>query len=466
MRLIKIRLWQFIRLLSKFSRLFGLPQFGSYILSQWMPKGLYARAIMIVIAPMLILQSVLLFIFMERHFEQVTYHLSRGVAQNIAAVVALYEAQPERAKEYEDIALQKFGLNMRFTELEPLPPASAKPFFSILDRVLSQEITNAVGKAFWIDTLGRSNFVEIRIQLSDKTLVIVAPRSQTYASNSHIFVIWMVGTALVLIIVAILFLRNQIRPIQTLAKAAEEFGKGNVMEQIKPRGAREVRQATLSFLEMQERIERQIDQRTIMLAGVSHDLRTFLTRIRLQLELLDDQPGIDEMISDADQMKVMLEDYLAFVRGDALEERQRLNLCYQLNKLVTGFKHHNKIEIEVICISQTYVYLRKNAFTRCVNNLLQNAEKYATKLKISAIYHKDYVEIIFEDNGIGLEESQWEEVFKPFYRSDAARNQNLPGSGLGLTITRDIIRGHGGDISISNSEEFGGLKVLMSLPIQ
>ena len=249
-----------------------------------MPKGLYARALLIIIAPMVLLQSVVAFVFMERHWNSVTQRLSAGVVQDIAALIEVYPRSAGRATRRRSaaIAQEKLGPGGRFSARHRHAAAGPKPFFSLLDQALSEELRKQIGRPFWIDTVGRSALVEIRIQLDDTVMRVFARRSAAYASNSEIFLLWMVGTSLVLLTVAILFLRNQIRPILRLADAAESFGKGREVPNFRPRGAREVRRAAQAFIEMKTRIERTIEQRTTMLAGVSHDLRTILTRFKLE----------------------------------------------------------------------------------------------------------------------------------------------------------------------------------------
>ena len=277
-----------VKLLAPLRILYDYYRRGARELARIMPKGLYARSLIIIVAPMVILQSVIAFVFMERHWQTVTNRLSTAVTQDIAAIIAVLEDYPQDEDYNTIIKLAQDKLNLSITILPdgPLPPPGPKPFFNLLDHTLSRQITDLIGKPFWIDTVGRSNIVEIRIKLADKVLRVFTRRSQTYASNSHIFLVWMAGTSLVLLVVAILFLRNQIRPIQRLADAAERFGKGQEAQNFRPAGAREVRRAAHAFLEMKRRIERQIEQRTTMLAGVSHDLRTILTRFKLQLALL------------------------------------------------------------------------------------------------------------------------------------------------------------------------------------
>ena len=261
-------------------------------LARWlnsvMPKGLYARALLIIILPMVILQSVIAFVFMERHWNVVTQRLSAGVVADIAALIDVYQGYPQDPdrQKIRRIAQDRLGLVVDFLPLSDMPPPGPKPFFSLLDSTLSDELRKQIGKPYWIDTVGKSALVEIRVQLDKTVMRVFARRSAAYASNSEIFLLWMVGTSMVLIGVAIIFLRNQIKPILKLADAAESFGKGRDVPNFRPRGAREVRRAAQAFIEMKTRVERAIEQRTAMLAGVSHDLRTVLTRFKLELALI------------------------------------------------------------------------------------------------------------------------------------------------------------------------------------
>lgn len=429
-----------------------------------MPKGLYARALLIVVLPMLILQSVVAYVFMERHWQLVTRRLSEAVTRDISAIISVLETYPQD-KDFDkltEIARRDFSLSISILPPDPLPPPAPKPFFSLLDTALSEEIVRLIGRPFWIDTVGRSDLIEIRIQLQDKTLRVFARRGQAYASNSHIFLLWMVGTSIVLLGIAILFLRNQIRPIQQLAAAAESFGKGRPLPDFRPRGAREVRKASEAFIEMRRRIERQIEQRTTMLAGVSHDMRTVLTRFRLQLALLGSGPEVEGLEDDIAEMQAMLEAYLAFARGEGDEESVPTDIAEMMRA----------IEIEAdragFTVRQTFegaplVIVRPNAFKRAVGNLVGNACRYAERVEVTARHARGYLTVTIDDDGPGVPEAERENVFRPFYRLDQARNQDEGGTGLGLAITRDIVRGHGGDVRLEQSP-LGGLRAVLRIP--
>ena len=434
------------------------------IVSQYMPKRLYARSLIIVITPMILLQSVVAFVFMERHWQTVTQRLSQAVTRDISAIIDVIETYPQ-PDEYANIiriAQERLALRISIEPPEPLPAPGPKPFLSILDRTLSEEITSQIGRPFWLDTVGDSDMMEIRIQLENNVLRVFARRSQAYASNTHIFLLWMVGTSLVLIIIAVAFLRNQIRPILQLAEAAESFGKGRPTDDFQPRGAEEVRRAGSAFLQMRERIERQIEQRTAMLTGVSHDLRTILTRFKLQLALARTKSDIKALDQDVEEMRSMLEDYLAFARGEGTEEPLMFDLAALFDKL-KGEAQLRKRRLDVTITGHQEIFVRPNAFSRLMSNIVGNAFRYAENLRIHARHPDGMLYIVVDDDGPGVPSNKREEVFKPFVRLDAARNQDKSGTGLGLSIARDIARSHGGEILLEDSP-LGGLRVIIQLP--
>jgi two-component system osmolarity sensor histidine kinase EnvZ len=429
-----------------------------------LPKGLYARSLLIVIVPMVLLQSVIAYAFMERHWQTVTNRLSASVAGDIAALIEIYERYPQEpeAVRLSQIAETKLGLDVDILPDGPLPRISPKPFFDILDTALSNEIRLRVARPFWIDTVGRSNLVEIRVKLDGAVMRIIARRSQTYASNAHIFLVWMVGTSFILLIVAVLFLRNQIRPILALADAAEDFGKGREIE-FRPRGAREVRRAGAAFLDMKRRIARQIEQRTTMLNGVSHDMRTVLTRFRLSLEMLEPSPELDDLKKDVDEMGRMLEAYLAFVRGDAGEIAQPTDIRGLLEEFRADAErqgHPTTLTVE----GDPNVTLRRDAFRRLLGNLVSNAARFGDDIQITAVHDARYLTVHVDDDGPGIPEEKRDLVFRPFLRLDEARNQDHIGTGLGLAISRDIARSHGGEILLAESP-LGGLRATVRLPV-
>lgn len=439
----------------------------THFLKPVLPQGLYARSLLIIITPVVILQSVVAFVFMERHWELVTERLSQAVTRDIAGVIEMVESFPDddaNRTEIIRIARDALDLNVAFLPDTGLPTALPKPFFDLLDRTLSQAISRRLERPFWIDTVGRSSLVEVRVLLDDgEVLRVFARRNQAYASNSHIFLMWMTGTSLVLLIVAVLFLRNQIRPVLKLADDADRFGRGQeVQEGMQLRGAREIRQATIAFWRMRERIERHVDQRTAMLSGVSHDLRTILTRFKLELALLDDENAAASMKQDVDEMQAMLEGYLAFARGDDGEMSTQSDVYAILQAIEqTAGKPGQSLKLSFDGVHEASV--KPLAFKRLVMNLVNNALRHADGVEVHAKRTDERLIITVDDNGPGIPEDKREDVFRPFFRLDEARNLDESGTGLGLAIARDIARAHGGDITLETSP-LGGLRAKISIP--
>jgi two-component system, OmpR family, osmolarity sensor histidine kinase EnvZ len=429
------------------------------------PTGLYARSLLIIIVPMVVLQSVVAFLFVERHWDLVTKYLATAVTQDIATLIDVYKTYPQDADhaQLRRIAQDRLGLVVDFLPGTELPPPGPKPFFSQLDEALSDQIRRQIGLPFWIDTVGRSSIVEIRLKLNDTIMRVFARRANVYDPNSWIFLLWMVATSLVVLTVAILFLRNQIRPIVRLADAAEAFGKGRDVPNFRPRGAREVRRAAAAFMEMKSRIERAIEQRTTMLAGVSHDLRTVLTRFKLELALLGDSPEIDAIKKDVDEMAAMLEAYLSFARGDTAEQSSPTEMAALLDELKADTERHGH-RVSVAYYGQPLVTVRPAAFKRCLGNLVSNATRYASTVAITGHRDHRWLTVTVDDDGPGIPAPMREDVFKPFLRLDDARNQDEGGTGLGLAIARDIARYHGGDITLGESP-LGGLRANVRIPV-
>jgi two-component system, OmpR family, osmolarity sensor histidine kinase EnvZ len=433
----------------------------------FMPKGLYARALIIIIAPIVLLQSVLVFVIMERHWEYVTRRLTQATVADISALVSMYETFP-LGKDYQrltEIARSDLSLTVHIAPGTQLPPSPPKPFFGRLDRMLTKSLHAKIEKPFWVDTIG--SHVDIHINLGDgKIMEVRARRNQTYASNTPIFLGWMLMTSIVLLTVAVLFLRNQIRPILSLATAAERFGRGQpAPRDFRIRGAREVRQAALAFIEMRDRIERHVTQRTTMLAGVSHDLRTVLTRFRLQLAMMKPSQEVEELVRDVDDMQAMLEDYLAFARGGTGEEAQPYDVRQVLSEIHSAFGHTPNCTVTLnVPETPMTITIRRNAFKRAIMNLTSNATKFGRRVAIAGGMSRRNLVITVDDNGPGVPADSREAVFRPFYSLDGARNQNVKSTGLGLAITRDIIRAHGGEIHLSESR-MGGLKATIRIPL-
>jgi two-component system, OmpR family, osmolarity sensor histidine kinase EnvZ len=435
--------------------------------AEMLPKGLYKRSLLIVIVPMVLLQTAVTFAFMQHHWELVTRRLSEAVARDVGALTDLYQKLPPGEDDafLANLASERFRMDATLLPAGPLPPVMPRSFYGALDpltRILPSEIRRQISQPFWLDTVGRSGLMEIRVDLGGRVLRLVTRRALAYEANAHIFVLWMLGAMILLLTLAIIFLRNQIRPILRLARAAEDFGKGRDLD-FSPHGAREVRQAGHAVIEMKRRIERATEQRTAMLNGVSHDLRTMLTRFKLSLALLDNSADSELLQKDVDEMGQMLEGYLAFARGDAGESTARINIGSILEDLRADFERHGA-EVGVETRGDLDIRVRPMAMKRCVGNLVANAQRHADRVRVSATREAQFVSIVVDDDGTGIAPAHREDVFRPFYRLDEARNQDEGGAGLGLAIARDIARSHGGDITLTDSP-LGGLRAAVRIPV-
>ncbi len=458
---------QFPRVRSVFSVGRSLYKSSARSIANVLPKGLYARSLLIVILPMVLLQTGVAYLFMQRHWDLVTHRLSAAVARDVGATTELYRMLPLGAddKRLREIAAERFLMTVELMPPQPLPPRMPRRFFDVLDpltRALPSEIAVQVKAPFWVDTVGRSGLMEIRVDLGFGVLRFVTRRTLAYDANVHIFIFWMLGASVLLIAVAILFLRNQIRPILRLVTAAENFGKGRE-DDFQPRGAREVRQAGYAFLEMKRRIERANEQRTAMLSGVSHDLRTILTRFNLSLAMMENADEAEPMQRDLEEMQRMLEGYIAFARGDTGESVAATDLRGVLEELrLDAERHSRKVVLEVK--GDLTVKIRPLGMKRCVGNLIGNAMRYGNRVSVTAIREQRFVYVHVDDDGPGIALEYREDVFRPFVRLDEARNQDESGSGLGLSIARDIARSHGGEIQLGASA-LGGLRASLRIPV-
>ncbi|MGI9392064.1 MAG: ATP-binding protein [Parvibaculales bacterium] len=434
-----------------------------------MPKKLYGRSLMIVIVPIVLLQIAIGFVFMERHWTRVTERLSETVVRETGMLIALYERYPDIfSSQLGNEIEEMLGMHISFSKGASLLPSATEPIISLLDRTLKKELSGTITRPFRIDTTGHKRFVRVDILLDGKIMHISVLRSRAYATNSHIFLVWMIFSSLLLLTVSILFLRNQIRPIEKLARAAQAFGMGRKGGNFTPGGATEIRRAGLAFLQMRTRIERHIQQRTIMLASVSHDLRTPLTRFKLQLEMMKKNKETEQYVTslqkDVLQMETMLEDYLSFSRGAQIERSQSCDMEEILKDVTKGAKQHFGIHVHVEAVGNLTVLVKGEAMKRAITNLIHNACKYGKKINVHAEIKEKILSIIVDDDGPGVSKEDYEAILSPFGRADIARNQDAGGTGLGLSISQDIARNHGGDLHLSQSP-LGGLRTKITIPV-
>lgn len=432
---------------------------------RWLPRTLFARFLTIIVTPLVLTQLVATWIFYDRHWETVTRRLSFAVVGEIALVVGELERlpHPDDRQALLQRVQEKTDLAITFMPGERLDPGKGE-LRGMLPRILSRDLRDLVRHPFRINTKFTREWYEIRIQLLDGVLRVLTPERRLFSPTSYIFILWMTGSALVLFTIAIVFMRNQIRSIRRLAFAADSFGKGRDVEGFKPEGAQEVRQVAVAFLVMRERIQRQMRQRTEMLAGVSHDLRTPLTRMKLALAMLGDGNELEELKSDVAEMEAMIEAYLSFVRGESGEPVETIDLGRLLEEVV-GNARRGGGDIDFSPPPNLWVPLRVGAMRRCLTNLLANARRHARHISVRAgCVGASAVEIVIDDDGPGIPPYAREDVFKPFFRLDSSRNPETGGTGLGLSIARDIARGHGGDIVLLDSP-LGGLEAVIRLPL-
>jgi len=421
-----------------------------------LPKGLYSRSLLIIIIPVVVLQGILTFVFLDRHWQLVTRKLSSAVASEIATFVDV--APSLGLNKIIELSKKFYDAEVNYIPNKKINNDLPKPI-NLIENTLSKELSKTIDDNFWVDAHTYEKRVIVQIEKKEGLYEFIIPRRNVYATNSHIFLVWMVISSLLLVSVAVIFMRQQIKPIEKLSKAAQQFGLGKKMENFKPSGATEVRRAAESYLKMQERIERFIEQRTLMLAGVSHDLRTPLTRLKLQLEMLSDDKTNIELLSDVNEMQKMLENYLDFAEDVTREKAKETDLKKMIKEIIDSESIENKvIEFNIKDNEPIFFECRAIAMKRCITNLLNNACSYGDDIRVALERKKDVIDISIEDNGPGIDKADYDKAIKPFIRLDASRNQNIPGSGLGLSISQDITSNHGGKLIMSRSN-LGGLKV-------
>ena len=430
-----------------------------------LPRSLFGRSVMIIVTPLVLLQVVSTWIFYDRHWSTVTKRLASAVAGEIASVIDHRTNFPGKENQawLFGSARSNLGLRINIEKLDILPTGEHPKNSTTLDIFLGKALREQVRKPFIMDTFSHKREVVIKVQLQDGVMNVVVDRERLFSSTTYIFVMWMVGTSMLLFAIATIFMRNQVRPIQRLAAAVDNFGKGREDSNFKPEGSTEIRQAAAAFNLMRERIQRTITQRTEMLASISHDLRTPLTRMKLQLAMIENSAEIGDLRSDVEEMETMVEEYLAFARGEVAEKVQNINLSRILQDVVNKMQS-TSVSININTKTIHYVPLKPNSFKRAITNIINNASNYGKQIDIIVRKLPATIIIQIDDDGPGIPLKDREDVFKPFYRLDVARNPDTGGSGLGLTIARDVARAHGGDIFIEDSPK-GGARINMRLPL-
>ena len=438
--------------------LYGLNNFIKKIL----PKRLFYRSLLIVAAPIILLQIIITVVFFDSLWIKANKGMTHSLVSEIRTLYDVYES-PDMTQRQSIINIynQNFYFVIAFKENEILPKNTTERWYSPMDRSLRRELKSAFPNSYWFDTISYKEIVELRIKYKDGFLQIFFPKHKIAPSSARIFALWITFPGLLLIFIAIVFLKNQTRPIINLARAAEKFGKGEFIKEFRPSGAREIRQAAYEFDKMRKRISVHLNQRSEMLSGISHDLRTPLTRLKLQLALLKQQDLAKKMSDDIEEMERMLNEYLEFSRNQKNEDTEIIEINSLIEEVV---KKYNTEKIKINFDSNIEIPLRQNTFKRCLNNLIDNSLSYGKKVEISTKKIVKDLIILIDDDGPGIPKEEYEKVIKPFYRIDKSRGQNKSGVGLGLSIANDIVRSHGGSILLEKSP-LNGLRVKISLPL-
>ena len=433
------------------------------IFKKILPKRLFYRALIIVAAPVIILQLIISIVFFDSIWIKANKGMTRSLVGEVQTLFDVYRSNQskEDIKNLTDLYKINFDFIINIKTGEELPETRSDRRFSPMDRSLRREMKSAFQNNYWFDTVTFIDLVDLRIKTNNEIIQIFFPKTKIAPSSVRIFVLWLIVPSLLLIFIAIIFLKNQTRPLVKLSKAAEKFGKGELVEDLRPSGALEIRKATYEFDRMMKRINRHLAQRSEMLSGISHDLRTPLTRLKLQLAMMEKKDLAKKMSSDIDEMEKMLNDYLQYAKSQVEESSTKINLNLLIAEILKNF---DKKRYDFSNDHNIEINGRKNLIKRCVINIIGNGLAYGDKILIQTKKSINSAIIIIEDNGPGIPKDEYLNVFKPFYRIDKSRGLNKSGVGLGLPISQDIIKSHGGNISLSKSS-LGGLLVKISLPL-
>ena len=432
------------------------------ILKKFLPSGLFYRSLIIVAAPTIILQVIISVVFFESIWIKANKGLTRSLVAELKTLSDIYTGKDSGQINY---LTEQYKFNFGYViniKNENLPSSVRERKYSPMDRSLRRELKSVFGSTnYWFDTVKYEEIVEVKVKSNGKIIQILFPRERIAPSSVRLFILWITFSSLLLISIAIIFLKNQTKPIINLAKAAEKFGKGDFVSGIRPSGASEIRKAAYEFDRMAIRIDRHLKQRSEMLSGISHDLRTPLTRLKLQLAMLSQKDLSFKMSKDIDEMEIMLNAYLQFAKSQIQEDSVAISINKLFNEIASekNSKHlHLDLPAQIVLVG------RKNTLKRCFNNIVENGLNYAKNVYVSMSKSKNNLNIFINDDGPGIPLNQYKNVFKPFYRLDKSRNLNHVGVGLGMSIAEDVVRSHGGKIELSENKH-KGLQVKISLPL-
>ncbi len=437
---------------------YGLSNFFKNIL----PKRLFYRALLIVAAPILVLQLVITIVFFDSLWIKTNKGMTRALINEISTFIEVYDNEKIDKKELTDLFSLFLDLNIEFNENKSFNYEYNERWFSPIDRTLRRELkSNFESKKYSFNTTSYKELIDIRIKYKNGYFKFLVPKDRVTSSSARIFALWITVPAIIMVIISLIFLKNQTRPITNLARAAERFGKGEEIVEFKPSGALEIRQAGYEFDKMRKRILRHLNQRTEMLSGISHDLRTPLTRMKLQIAFINDKDLSKKLTEDIDEMEKMLNEYLQFTSSSYMEKDDMFDLSELIEEIIKKYDNENILKD---LIPRVYINGRKNLINRSLNNIIDNALKYANKVKIKLNKKNTNLFIAIDDDGPGIPTDEHENVFKPFYKIDKGRADSKSSVGLGLSISSDIIRSHGGNIKLEKSK-MNGLRVMIFLPI-
>ena len=435
---------------------YGLSKFIKNLL----PKRLFYRGLLIVAIPIIVLQATITLVFFDSLWIKTNKGMTKSLVSEIVTIIDIYNNESEYNKKIvTDLYNKNFSFSVRFLKNEKLPDIKVERWFSPMDRTLRRELKPKINE-YWFNTIAYEEVVDLRIKFRNGVLQIFFPKERIQASSIRIFALWITLPAILMIAIAIIFLKNQTRPITKLAEASEKFGRGENIEEFRPSGALEIRKAGLEFDKMRKRIIRHLNQRSEMLSGISHDLRTPLTRIKLQLAMIKDNNLSKKLSDDVDEMEKMLNEYLQFASTGAKDKTETFDLSELIKNINNKYENPNIISD---FDSKFYFNGRKNLIQRCINNLIDNSLKYGTKIIVKIKKKNSNIIISIDDDGPGIPESEYSNITKPFYKIDKSRSDSKSSVGLGLAISSDIVRSHGGNIELDKSS-LGGLSAKISLP--